>query len=116
MDWYRRIHLGSCLCSGKVSRAFPKLYVRSFSQTDNLLPFYSVIPSMGDFLSIMSAAFDSFYGFIYWSVAYWRMNRRTLWAGPIKSITTIINGLILLLGFFMLGPGLYTSIQAIIDD
>lgn len=25
----------------------------------------SVIPSMGDFLSIMSAAFDSFFGFIF---------------------------------------------------
>lgn len=73
----------------------------------------SVIPSMGDFLSIMSAAFDSvslpflllpppplprshiltsqFFGFLFWAVAYWRMNRKTLWKGPWKSLLTLFN-------------------------
>jgi hypothetical protein len=71
---------------------------------------------MGDFLSIMSAAFDSFFGFIFWAVAYWRMNRSSLWDGAGKSVLTVLNFVILLLGLFMLGPGLYTSVQAIITD
>ncbi|ORY24450.1 transmembrane amino acid transporter protein-domain-containing protein [Naematelia encephala] len=76
----------------------------------------NVIPSMGDFLSIMSAAFDSFFGFIFWAVAYYHLNRGKLFRGPWKIVLTIINAIILCLGLFMLGPGLYTSIEAIIDD
>ena len=76
----------------------------------------NVIPSMGDFLAIMSAAFDSFYGFIYWAVAYWHMNREHLWSGPRKSALSVLNIIIFLLGLFMLGGGLYSSIDAIIVD
>ena len=71
---------------------------------------------MGDFLSIMSSAFDSFFGFIYWSVAYYHLNKGKLFATPWKSCLTIINLLILALGLFMLGPGLYTSVDAIVAD
>ncbi|WVQ75333.1 hypothetical protein IAR50_004950 [Cryptococcus sp. DSM 104548] len=76
----------------------------------------NVIPSMGDFLGIMSAAFDSFFGFIFWAVAYWHMNKTRLWANWKMTSMTILNIFILVLGLFMLGPGLYTSVDAIIAD
>lgn len=71
---------------------------------------------MGDFLSIMSAGFDSFFGFIFWAVAYYHLNKHRLFKGVKMTLFTILNIIILAFGFFMLGPGLYTSIEAIIDD
>nr|ODN86026.1 hypothetical protein L203_04526 [Cryptococcus depauperatus CBS 7841] len=76
----------------------------------------NVIPSMGDFLSIMSSAFDSFVGFGYWPVAYYRLNQGQLFASKRMIASTLFNILIFGLGCFMLGPGLYTSIDAIIID
>jgi hypothetical protein len=71
---------------------------------------------MGDFLSIMSAAFDSFFGFIFWALAFYHLNRGRFWTSPFKSAQTVANIIIMALGFFMLGPGLYTSVEAIILD
>jgi ABC-type phosphate/phosphonate transport system permease subunit len=71
---------------------------------------------MGDFLSIMSAAFDSFFGFIFWAVAYYRMNKGHLFDGPVRITLTVINIIIFALGLFLVGPGMYTSIEAIILD
>lgn len=71
---------------------------------------------MGDFLGIMSAAFDSFFGFIFWAVAYYHINRTRLFANWKMTIMTIINVIIFILGLFMLGPGLYTSVDAIVAD
>jgi hypothetical protein len=71
---------------------------------------------MGDFLSIMSATFDSFYGFIFWAMAYYHLNRGRVWSSPLKSAESVANIVIMALGLFMLGPGLYTSIEAIILD
>jgi len=69
---------------------------------------------MGDFLGIMSAAFDSFYGFIFWATAYYQLEYGRFWTSPGKIALTIANILIMILGLFMLGPGLYTSVQAIV--
>ncbi len=71
---------------------------------------------MGDFLSIMSAAFDSFFGFIFWAVAYYQMNKPHLFSGVRNSLFSVFNIFLFLLGFFMLGPGLYTSVSAIVAD
>ena len=71
---------------------------------------------MGDFLGIMSAAFDSFFGFIFWAVAYYHINKNKLFVGWKMTIMTIINVVIFILGLFMLGPGLYTSVDAIVAD
>jgi len=89
----------------------------------------NVIPSMGDFLGIMSAAFDSFFGmskhiqteliklgFIFWAVAYFHLNRGRLFSSPLSITMTVVNVIIFFLGLFMLGPGLYTSVDAIIAD
>ncbi|WVR04217.1 hypothetical protein IAU60_001217 [Kwoniella sp. DSM 27419] len=58
----------------------------------------NVIPSMGDFLGIMSSAFDSFYGFIFWAVAYYHMNRGRLWSSPKMKAYTVLNIIIFCLG------------------
>ncbi|KAL1412489.1 hypothetical protein Q8F55_000234 [Vanrija albida] len=76
----------------------------------------NVIPSMGDFLSIMSGAFDSFFGFFFWAVAYYHLNRGKLFSSVSKTAQSILNIFIFAIGAFMLGPGLYTSIKAIILD
>ncbi|KAA8652042.1 Aminomethyltransferase, mitochondrial [Aspergillus tanneri] len=79
-----------------------------------------VIPFFSDLLSIMSSLFDSFFGFIFWGVAYLRMRREDYgpgfyknrgfrgWAGFLLNITLIGIGL------FFLGPGTYASIDSVI--
>ncbi|KAK5462937.1 hypothetical protein LTS15_002649 [Exophiala xenobiotica] len=78
--------------------------------------FAEVIPSMGDFLSLLGAAFDSFFGFIYFAVAYWHLYRGKLFAGVGRSIMTVIHVFVMIVGLFLLGPGLYAAVEAIIAD
>jgi len=68
------------------------------------------------FANTHSAAFDSFFGFIFWAVAYYRLNKGRLFDGVFRTAMTILNIITFLFGIFMLGPGLYTSIEAIILD
>jgi hypothetical protein len=62
--------------------------------------FAEVIPSMGDFLSLLSAAFDSFFGFIYFAIAYWHLNRGKLFASLGNSVMTLVNVFIMLVRLF----------------
>lgn len=78
--------------------------------------FAEVIPSMGDFLSLLGAAFDSFFGFIFFAVAYYHMHRGNLWSGGVRSLMTVIHIFVLFCGLFLLGPGLYAAVEAIISD
>ncbi|KAJ5719005.1 hypothetical protein N7493_007460 [Penicillium malachiteum] len=78
--------------------------------------FSEVVPSMGDFLSLLSAAFDSFFGFIFFAVAYWQLNKGKLFSGLGQTAMTLLNVFILLVGLFILGPGLYAAVEAIIAD
>lgn len=78
--------------------------------------FSEVVPSMGDFLSLLSAAFDSFFGFIFFAVAYWQLNRGQLFAGVKRTTLTLVNVFIMIVGLFILGPGLYAAVEAIIAD
>jgi hypothetical protein len=78
--------------------------------------FSEVIPSMGDFLSLLGAAFDSFFGFIFFAVAYWQLYQGQLFAGAGRSIMTMIHVFVMFVGLFLLGPGLYASVEAIIAD
>lgn len=55
-------------------------------------------------------------GFIFWAIAYFHMNRGKLWSSPRTAALSLLNLVIFALGLFMLGPGLYTSIKAIVDD
>jgi hypothetical protein len=78
--------------------------------------FAEVIPSMGDFLSLLGAAFDSFFGFIYFAVAYWQLFKGKLFRGAGRTVLTIAHILVMFCGLFLLGPGLYAAVEAIKDD
>jgi hypothetical protein len=78
--------------------------------------FSEVVPSMGDFLSLLSAAFDSFFGFIFFAVAYWELYRGRYFNGLLRSVNSVTHVFILFGGLFMLGPGLYAAVEAIIAD
>lgn len=43
--------------------------------------FSEIVPSMGDFLFLLGAAFDSFFGFIFFAVAYWQLYKGKLFSG-----------------------------------
>jgi len=78
--------------------------------------FAEIIPSMGDFLSLLGAAFDSFFGFIFFAVAYWQLYKGNLFGSAGRSVMTIVHVVVLLTGLFLLGPGLYAAVEAIIAD
>jgi hypothetical protein len=78
--------------------------------------FSEVVPSMGDFLSLLSAAFDSFFGYIFFAVAYWQLNRGRLFDGLTRTTMTLVYVFIMIVGLFILGPGLYAAVEAIIAD
>jgi len=78
--------------------------------------FSEVVPSMGDFLSLLGAAFDSFFGFIFFAVAYWELYRGKLFRGFARSTMTLIHVFVMAVGLFLLGPGLYAAVEAIISD
>lgn len=78
--------------------------------------FSESIPSMGDFLSLLGAAFDSFFGFIFFAVAYWQLYKGKLFAGFGRSVMTAIHVFVMIVGLFLLGPGLYAAVKAIIAD
>jgi hypothetical protein len=74
-----------------------------------------VIPFFSDLLSLMSSLFDSFFGFIFWGMAYLRMRNSEYgtrfyatrgirgWWG------FVLNWFIIGIGFFFLGAGTYVS-------
>jgi len=78
--------------------------------------FSEVVPSMGDFLSLLGAAFDSFFGFIFFAVAYWQLYKGKLFAGAGRSFMTVFHVFVMICGLFLLGPGLYAAVEAIIAD
>ena len=78
--------------------------------------FSEVVPSMGDFLSLLGAAFDSFFGFIFFAVAYWQLYQGKFFAGAGRSVMTAIHIFVMFVGLFLLGPGLYAAVEAIIAD
>ena len=75
-----------------------------------------VIPFFSDLLSLMSSLFDSFFGFIFWGTAYFRMRQADYGEGwitrrGIRGIAGfILNVIIILIGCFMLTGGTYVSL------
>lgn len=78
--------------------------------------FAEVIPSMGDFLSLLGAAFDSFFGFIFFAIAWWQLYKGKLFNGPVRSVLTVVHIFVMFCGLFLLGPGLYAAVKAIMAD
>lgn len=81
-----------------------------------------VIPFFSDLLSLMSSLFDSFFGFIFWGVAYIRMRRVDGGANWLREQSLYgyamlaLNVFIIIIGLFFLSAGTYTSVQSIIDS
>lgn len=74
-----------------------------------------VIPFFSDLLALMSALFDSFFGWIFWGTAYLRMRRADLGPGFWKNrgirgyVGVTVNIFIIIVGFYFLIPGTYVS-------
>jgi hypothetical protein len=74
-----------------------------------------VIPFFADLLSLMSSLFDSFFGWIFWGVAYIRMRRAD--HGPnfyrVRGFRGwfgfLMNVFIIIVGIYFLGVGTYVS-------
>ena len=70
----------------------------------------------------MSSLFDSFFGFIFWGVAYFRMRKADGSLVLLKEnnisglVSAAINVFVILTGFFFLTAGTYVSVQSIIDE
>jgi hypothetical protein len=81
-----------------------------------------VIPFFSDLLSLMSSLFDSFFGFIFWGMAYIRMRRvdgGVAWLQsqtPYGYMMLALNVIIILIGLFFLVAGTYTSVESIIES
>ncbi|KAL7626406.1 hypothetical protein AAE478_003178 [Parahypoxylon ruwenzoriense] len=80
------------------------------------------IPFFNSLLALMSSLFDSFFGFIFWGVAYFRMRKAD---GAVALLSDrsfrgwfegILNIIIILTGIFFLSAGTYVSVQGIIDE
>ncbi|KZP23153.1 hypothetical protein FIBSPDRAFT_737831 [Athelia psychrophila] len=76
------------------------------------------IPFFSDLLSLMSSLFaDCWFGFIFWGMAYLTLYPGALkWAGPARTLETLFNYFLILLGLYILVAGTYTSVQSIIDS
>jgi hypothetical protein len=79
-----------------------------------------VIPFFSSLLSLMSSLFDSFFGFIFWGVAYFRMRRADGSVAVVKEHTVAgyllgaLNIVIILIGIFFLTVGTYATVESII--
>lgn len=73
-------------------------------------------------LSLMSSLFDSFFGFIFWGVAYFRMRKVDGGIAFMKLqgfwgyAEAALNVIIIMTGLFFLGPGTYASVESILLD
>lgn len=73
-------------------------------------------------LSLMSSLFDSFFGFIFWGVAYFRMRKVDGSLALLKERSIVgylmaaMNVIVIIIGFFFLTAGTYVSVQSIIDE
>ncbi|KAJ3050413.1 hypothetical protein HK097_008631 [Rhizophlyctis rosea] len=75
---------------------------------------------VGDLLSLMSSLFDSFFGFIFWGVAFFRIKqadygyvwwKKSVW----NFVGLLFNIFICLVGLLFLAGGTYASVQSIVD-
>ncbi|KAI1777530.1 transmembrane amino acid transporter protein-domain-containing protein [Hypoxylon cercidicola] len=80
------------------------------------------IPFFNSLLALMSSLFDSFFGFIFWGVAYFRMRKADGAVALLRDRTFrgwfegILNIIIILTGIFFLTVGTYASVQGILDE
>lgn len=104
------VHMGSHTVVGWVSWALilVGLWVLAFIIAE-------VIPFFSDLLSLMSSLFDSFFGFIFWGVAYLRMRAADYGPGFWKNrglrgiLGAVFNVILIGIGLLFLSGGTYVS-------
>lgn len=69
----------------------------------------------------MSSLFDSWFGFIFWGVAWFRMRNADQRIGKPRSgvvdmLSMGLNVFLIIVGIFFLSVGTYASVQGIIDS
>jgi len=82
-----------------------------------------VIPFFPDLLSLMSSLFDSFFGFIFWGVAYIRMRYASygsdFWRPSHRNgfgiIGLVFNVILICIGLLFLTAGTYASVESIVQ-
>ncbi|GAC99099.1 amino acid transporter [Pseudozyma hubeiensis SY62] len=76
------------------------------------------VPFFSTLLSLMSALFDCYFGYIFWAFAFFELHRGQLWRGQswIRRTETAFQFVLIATGLMVLGPGLYASVQSIIDN
>lgn len=81
-----------------------------------------VIPFFSDLLSLMSSLFDTWFGFIFWGVAYIQLRHTERGDGWWKhldlkgKLMLALNIFLIICGLIVLGPGTYSSVQSIITS
>ncbi|QEU58979.1 hypothetical protein KDRO_B02440 [Kluyveromyces lactis] len=80
-----------------------------------------VIPFFSDLLSLMCSLFACWFGFVFWGMAYLRVKQtKYKKTNPYpcldkgEKIRFYIAGFLILFGVYILGPGLYATVQSII--
>lgn len=76
------------------------------------------IPFFSTLLSLMSALFDCYFGYMFWAFAFFELYKGQLWVGQswMRKLETAFQFVLLIAGVFILAPGLYVSVQSIIDN
>jgi hypothetical protein len=80
-----------------------------------------VIPFFSDLLSLMSSLFDSFFGFIFWGMAYFQLRSETYGSNYWRTrglrgyFGFFFNIVLCLIGLLFLTAGTYATVQSIID-
>ncbi|KAF3316549.1 hypothetical protein TWF173_001834 [Orbilia oligospora] len=81
-----------------------------------------VIPFFGDLLGLMSSVFDSFFGFIFWGMAWINLRQQDYGEGWLKKLTfteklsLALNIFLIIVGIFFLTAGTYSVVENIITD
>ncbi|KAF3916149.1 hypothetical protein AA313_de0203787 [Arthrobotrys entomopaga] len=81
-----------------------------------------VIPFFSDLLGLMSSLFDSFFGFIFWGMAWINLRQQDYGPGWMKKLTFreklefALNILLIAIGIFFLTAGTYSVVENIITD
>ena len=88
-----------------------------------------VIPFFSDLLSLMSSLFDCSFGFFFWARAYFKLKKLYYQktegeslnlvqifsrSSLLTKLEIILNLILVVIGFYILGPGLYATIQSIV--
>lgn len=72
-----------------------------------------VIPFFSDLESIMSSLFDCWFGFVFWGAAYFQL-RKNRPKKPYTFILDAFNVVLIVMGFYFFGPGVYSTVQSIV--